>query len=240
MSTPDGAEQEHIVLASVEKSYGAALRTRALAPTSLAIARGEFVVIVGPSGSGKTTLLNLLGGLDHPDAGSVTVDGQDLTRLSGRQLTAYRRAQVGFVFQFFNLIPTLTARENIELTAELVGDRPATDRWIDAIGLAKLAGRFPAELSGGQQQRIAVARAMAKGPRILLADEPTGALDQEAGKQILKLMRDAGREQGLTVLLVTHNMALAAIADRVIHLRDGQVIRDERQSHPKQVEELAW
>jgi putative ABC transport system ATP-binding protein len=221
-------------LAELEKAgkvYGVQVPTRALFPTDLAIAAGEVTCILGPSGSGKTTLLNLLGGLDGPSEGKVVVDGRDLGSLSRRGLTLFRRASVGFVFQFFNLVPSLTARENVLVAAELAGGKRAdADGWLARVGLAGLEDRFPSELSGGQQQRVAIARALAKKPRLLLADEPTGALDHEAGAQIVSLLVGAGHADHCAVVLVTHDETLAAAADRVLRLRDGKVVADERRA----------
>jgi putative ABC transport system ATP-binding protein len=215
-------------LLDVTKDYGALVKTRALSPTSLALAAGELTLLLGPSGSGKTTLLNLVGGLDVPSAGTVEVDGRALDPLDLDGLTRFRRENVGFVFQFFNLVPTLTALENVRVAAELVGATEADARTaLGRVGLAELADRFPAELSGGQQQRVAIARALAKRPRLLLADEPTGALDHEAGAQVMGLLREAARG-GCAVVVVTHDEGFVELADRVIRLRDGAVVDDFR------------
>ncbi len=210
------------------KTYdGGGVPTRALAPTDLDIRAGELAVILGPSGSGKTTLLNLLGGLDSPSEGLVQIDGRDLGRLSQRELTRYRRDYVGFVFQFFNLIPSLTARENVLMTAELTGGRKAdADRWLARVGLAGLEDRVPSELSGGQLQRVAIARALAKNPKLLLCDEPTGALDHETGIAVFELLREAARQQRCAVVVVTHDEGLTRFADRVIRVRDGAITSD--------------
>jgi putative ABC transport system ATP-binding protein len=221
-----------VALARLEgagKIYGTQVPTRALYPTDIAIRAGEVSCILGPSGSGKTTVLNLLGGLDRPSEGKVVVDGHDLATLSRRGLTLFRRASVGFVFQFFNLVPSLTARENVLVAGELAGGRRAdADEWLAKVGLAGLEDRFPSELSGGQQQRVAIARALAKKPRILLADEPTGALDHEAGAQIISLLVQAGRRDDCAVVLVTHDETLSTASDRVLRLRDGRLVSDER------------
>jgi putative ABC transport system ATP-binding protein len=215
------------------KVYGTGVKTRALAPTDLTLNGGAFTVLLGPSGSGKTTLLNLLGGLDHPSEGRVVFDERDLGALSRRGLTLFRRESVGFVFQFFNLVPSLTARENVLLAADLVdGSKADADAWLARVGLAGLEDRFPAELSGGQQQRVAIARALAKRPRLLLADEPTGALDHDTGLEVVKLLRSAADEEKCAVIVVTHDESLAAVADRVIRLRDGRVISDGSASAP--------
>jgi putative ABC transport system ATP-binding protein len=211
------------------KVYGTQVKTRALFPTSLELRSGELCCILGPSGSGKTTLLNLLGGLDVPSEGKVIVDGRELGSLSRRGLTLFRRASVGFVFQFFNLVPSLTARENVLVAGELAGGkRRDADEWLARVGLAGLEDRFPSELSGGQQQRVAIARALAKKPRLLLADEPTGALDHESGAQVLALLEEAGHFGAGGVVMVTHDESLAAASDRVLHMRDGKIVSDER------------
>ncbi|HTJ42954.1 MAG TPA: ABC transporter ATP-binding protein [Kofleriaceae bacterium] len=218
-------------LEGASKSYGTAVKTRALFPTDLALGAGEVTLLLGPSGSGKTTLLNLVGALDPPTEGRVVIDGRDLTGLSRRQLTLLRREVVGFVFQFFNLVPSLTARENVLVASELTGGTSAdASRWLERVGLGAQLDRFPSELSGGQQQRVAVARALAKRPRLLLADEPTGALDRENGLQVAQLLREAAHEVGCAVVIVTHDEELIALADRVIRLRDGRVVSDERKA----------
>lgn len=215
------------------KSYGVLVPTRALYPTNLEIKVGEVCCILGPSGSGKTTLLNLLGGLDRPSEGKVVVDGHDLGGLPRGGLTLFRRRSVGFVFQFFNLVPSLTARENVLVAGELVGGKLTdADDWLARVGLAGLENRFPSELSGGQQQRVAIARALAKKPQLLLADEPTGALDHEAGARVIALLVEAGHQGRCTVVLVTHDEVLAAAADRVFRMRDGRIISDERGQAP--------
>jgi putative ABC transport system ATP-binding protein len=213
------------------KAYGTQVKTRALYPTDLELRTGELTLLLGPSGSGKTTLLNLIGALDHPSEGKVVIDGRDLAGLSTRGLTLFRRKTVGFVFQFFNLVPSLTARENVLVAGELVGaTADDADRWLDKVGLDGKHDRFPSEMSGGQQQRVAIARALAKRPRLLLADEPTGALDTETGQQVVKLLVDAARGEDCAVIVVTHDEDLIASADRVIRLRDGRVVSDERRA----------
>jgi putative ABC transport system ATP-binding protein len=213
------------------KVYGTQLRTRALAPTDLSIELGEIVLLLGPSGSGKTTLLNLLGALDCPSEGEVILSGYPLSAASPRQLTLLRREAVGFVFQFFNLVPSLTAVENVFVAAELIGGT-LTDaqRELARVGLEKVADRFPSELSGGQQQRVAIARALVKRPRLLLADEPSGALDHEAGREVAQLLRSAAHEQGSAVVVVTHDESLIEFADRVLRIRDGVIRSDERRA----------
>ncbi len=218
---------------------GAAVR--ALRGVSFRIEPGELVVLLGPSGSGKTTCLNLIGAIERATAGSLVVDGVDVTALDADEQTAYRRAKVGFVFQFFNLIPTLTALENVQLIAELTGpEAEARSRAaLDDVGLGSRDGHFPGQLSGGEQQRVAIARALVKDPPLLLCDEPTGSLDLETGRRILGLLRSAA-DGGRTVMLVTHNSVIAGIADRVLHLRDGEIVGDERHDAPGRVDELSW
>jgi putative ABC transport system ATP-binding protein len=228
-----------IELQGVWKTYGEGpAAVHALRALDLSIPRGELAVILGPSGSGKTTLLNLMGALDRPTAGFIRVDGVDLGALDEAGRIEYRRVRVGFVFQFFNLIPTLTARENVELVAELVNTEalPA----LEQVGLGDRLDHFPAHLSGGEQQRVAIARALVKQPPILLCDEPTGELDFETGRRILALLRRLNRENGQTVLLVTHNAAIGEMADRVIRLRSGGVIEDRHLTRPLEAEELTW
>ena len=217
----------------------------ALQGVSLDIKAGEFLVILGPSGSGKTTLLNLLGGLDTPSEGQVVVDGQDLSGLPDRELTRYRRERVGFVFQFFNLIPTLTAAENIEFALELV-ERDAkrvaarTAELLGQVGLAERADHFPSRLSGGEQQRVAIARALAKNPPLLLCDEPTGNLDFRTGIRVLTLLREVTAAQGRSCALVTHNSVIGEMADRVVRLRDGMIEEEIVHERPKDPAEIRW
>ncbi len=213
----------------------------ALDNVDLEIAPGEFVVFLGPSGSGKTTLLNLVGGIDGPTAGEIDVDGATVSRLGAGERSRFRRDHVSFVFQFFNLVPTLTARENVQLIASIAADESTTaDDALDAVGLATKLDRFPSQLSGGEQQRVAIARALAKRSRVLLCDEPTGALDLETGRQVLALLRNANREHGRTVLLVTHNSVIGTMADRVIRMRDGRIAGDVRNENPVPAPELEW
>jgi putative ABC transport system ATP-binding protein len=221
------------------------VQVRALDGVSLAFRSGELVVVLGPSGSGKTTLLNLVGGLDRPTAGTIRYGGTDITSLSDGDLGRFRRNHIGFVFQFFNLIPTLTARENVEFAAELVSDdsREVEERVLELlrlVGLEERADHFPSGLSGGEQQRVAIARAMAKDPDILLCDEPTGNLDFRTGQQILSLLQELTSEQGKTCVLVTHNTAIAAVGTRVIRLRDGRVHSDEANTSPLPASQVEW
>lgn len=212
----------------------------ALKRTNLSIFPGEFIVMLGPSGSGKTTVLNLIGGIDQPTTGHVLFRGRDLSEMSDFEITEYRRKSVGFIFQFFNLIPTLTALENVEFVAELV-ENPEDPRAVLAeVGLAERADHFPSELSGGEQQRIAIARALVKNPPLLLGDEPTGNLDYETGKSILKLMREVNRRRGVTVVAVTHNASIGLMADRIIRLRSGEITAIEENASPIEPDELSW
>ena len=231
-----------IRLVDVDKTFGEGeLAVHALRDASLEIARGQFVVVLGPSGSGKTTLMNLIGGIEPATAGTVVVDRHEVSGLDEGALTEYRRTDVGFVFQFFNLIPTLTAQENVTLVGELVGagEHDAAEA-LSAVGLAERADRFPGLLSGGEQQRVAIARALVKRPTVLLLDEPTGSLDLETGRQVLGALRSAAQRFGSTVLLVTHNSAIARMADRVIHLHSGSIVEDHLQPEPLDASELQW
>ena len=207
---------------------------------SFDIDKGEFVIIVGPSGAGKTTVLNILGGMDACDEGTITVDGSLVSSYSSRQLTTYRRYDIGFVFQFYNLVQNLTARENVELAAEICRDPLDADTVLEEVGLADRRNNFPAQLSGGEQQRVSIARALAKNPKILLCDEPTGALDYKTGKQVLALLQATCRKQGRTVIVITHNSALAAMADRVIRINSGRVIEERTNPDPTPVERIEW
>lgn len=207
---------------------------------SFDIEKGEFVVIVGPSGAGKSTVLNILGGMDACDQGSITVDGSLVSGYSNRQLTTYRRHDIGFVFQFYNLVQNLTALENVELAAQICKDPLDARDVLIHVGLGERLNNFPAQLSGGEQQRVAIARALAKNPKLLLCDEPTGALDYVTGKSILKLLQDTCRKQGMTVVVITHNTAIAPMADKVIHIKNGRVDRIECNQTATPVEEIEW
>lgn len=202
--------------------------------------RGEFVVVVGPSGAGKTTLLNMLGGMDSCTSGSIVLDGREISTFNEKQLTQYRRLDIGFVFQFYNLVQNLTALENVELASQICLHPLDAAEVLAQVGLAHRMDNFPAQLSGGEQQRVAIARALAKNPKLLLADEPTGALDFKTGKAILKLLQDTCLNTGKTVVLITHNSAFAAIADRVIHVREGRVASMQVNPHPASAETLEW
>ena len=204
------------------------------------VERGEFVVVVGPSGAGKTTLLNMLGGMDVPTSGSILLDGRDVSAFSAKELTYYRRYDIGFVFQFYNLVQNLTALENVELASQICKDPLPADDVLRQVGLGHRLDNFPAQLSGGEQQRVAIARALAKNPKLLLADEPTGALDYQTGKAILKLLQDTCHSTGKTVVLITHNAAFTDIADRVIHIREGRVAGVECNDRPLTADVLEW
>ena len=207
---------------------------------NFAIEKGEFVIILGPSGAGKSTVLNILGGMDSCDEGQIIIDGVDISKYNSKQLTKYRRNDVGFVFQFYNLVQNLTARENVELASQIVTNALDIDETLKLVGLEHRKNNFPAQLSGGEQQRVAIARAIAKNPKLLLCDEPTGALDYTTGKQILKTLQDTCRNTGTTVIVITHNSALAPMADRVIRINDAKVRSIEVNSNPSSVETIEW
>jgi putative ABC transport system ATP-binding protein len=233
--------EELVVLDGVAKTYGAGeLAVHALRTAHLSIPAGQFVVLLGPSGSGKTTFLDLVGGIERPTSGRLFVGGRDLAELGDEGLTRYRREEVGFVFQFFNLVPTLTALENVQLVAELVGRGDESRRTLEAVGLGDRVDRFPGALSGGEQQRVAVARALVKRPRLLLCDEPTGSLDLDTGRQVLELLQAAARDVARTVIVVTHNSAIADAADRVIRMRSGRIVSDEVDRTPLAAADVSW
>lgn len=204
------------------------------------IEKGEFAIIVGPSGAGKSTVLNILGGMDKADEGQVLVDGTDIARFNARELTKYRREDVGFVFQFYNLVPNLTTLENVELASQISSHALDAEQVLRDVGLGERLGNFPAQLSGGEQQRVAIARALAKQPKLLLCDEPTGALDYNTGKQVLKLLQDTCRNTGTTVIVITHNLAIAPMADRVIEINNSRVRRMTLNPSPTSVHEIEW
>ena len=213
---------------------------RAVDGIDFSIQKGEFVVIVGPSGAGKTTVLNILGGMDTASGGRITVDGQDITKYSERQLTGYRRDDIGFVFQFYNLIPNLTALENVEMALQICRNPLDARAVLKEVGLEERVDNFPAQLSGGEQQRVSIARALAKNPKLLLCDEPTGALDYNTGKAILKLLQEMCREKGMTVIVITHNSALAPMADRLIKIKNGKVSSMKVNENPISIDEIEW
>lgn len=230
-----------VVAKDVSKVYKSGTsEVRAVDNLSFEVNEGEFVVILGPSGAGKTTLLNLMGGMDGLTSGELIVDGENLAGLSKRELTKYRRTKVGFVFQFYNLMPNLTAIENIELAVELCPDALQPKDVLERVGLGSRMHNFPAQLSGGEQQRVSIARAVAKNPRLLLCDEPTGALDYETGKKILQLLQDMCREENKTVIIVTHNAALKDMADKVVYVKNGKAERVGINVEPKPVSEIEW
>ena len=216
------------------------VKINALSGVDLEIERGELAIIVGPSGAGKTTLLNLLGGMDTASSGSIYVDGRQLVGLRGRELTRFRRYDVGFVFQFYNLVGNLTALENVELASQISPDPMPAAEALEKVGLAHRLQNFPAQLSGGEQQRVAIARALAKRPKLLLCDEPTGALDYVTGKEVLRLLQDTCRRDGMTTLIITHNSALMPMGDRVIRLRSGRVLESWTNRSPVDVERIEW
>lgn len=234
-------EKAFITLEQVTKVYGKGeVQIKAVDGIDFSIEKGEFVVIVGPSGAGKTTVLNILGGMDQATSGCVWVDGKDVAKYSSRQLTAYRREDVGFVFQFYNLVPNLTALENVELALQICKEPLDAVEVLMDVGLKERLGNFPAQLSGGEQQRVSIARALAKNPKLLLCDEPTGALDYQTGKAILKLLQDMCRQRGMTVIVITHNLALTPMADRVIQIKNGKVSSMKMNETPLPVEKIEW
>lgn len=234
-------KEGYVRLNQVSKIYGTKeVRIVAVDEISFEISKGEFVVIVGPSGAGKTTVLNILGGMDQATSGEVLVDGKDIGKFSNRQLTGYRREDIGFVFQFYNLVPNLTALENVELAMQICKNPMDAKEVLKEVGLEDRMGNFPAQLSGGEQQRVSIARALAKNPKLLLCDEPTGALDYQTGKAILKLLQDMCRERGMTVIVITHNGALTPMADRVIRIKNGKVAEMTQNDHPTPVQEIEW
>ena len=226
---------------NVVKQYGKGdVAIKAADGIDFSIEKGEFVVIVGPSGAGKTTALNILGGMDTLTSGEVWVDGRDIGKLSGKELTKYRRDEIGMVFQFYNLVQNLNALENVELASQICKDTMKAEDALTSVGLKDRMKNFPAQLSGGEQQRVAIARALAKKPKLLLCDEPTGALDYQTGKAILKLLQDTCRKQGVTVIVITHNQAISPMADRVIKIKNGKVSSNKINQYPVKVEFLEW
>ena len=235
------AEKDFVKLKNVTKIYQMGeVQIRAVDGIDFSIDKGEFVVVVGPSGAGKTTVLNILGGMDKASGGEVLVDGKDIAGYTQKQLTGYRRNDIGFVFQFYNLVPNLTALENVELALQISRNPLDAKTVMQEVGLGDRLNNFPAQLSGGEQQRVSIARALAKNPKLLLCDEPTGALDYQTGKAILKLLQDMCRERGMTVIVITHNSALTPMADRVIKIKNGKVSRMTMNDHPTPIEEIEW
>lgn len=230
----------YITFKNVKKDYVGQITVTALHDVSFDVEKGEICVIVGESGAGKTTLINILGGMDTLTEGQITVDGREVSAMTKKQLAEYRRKDVGFVFQFYNLIPNLTALENVEIAAQLSKTAMKSDEALKKVGLEERKKNFPSQLSGGEQQRVAIARAIAKNPKLLLCDEPTGALDYNTGKAILKLLQDTCRETGMTVIIITHNKALTDMADRVIRIKSGTVLSVETNDHPVPVENIEW
>ena len=235
------AEKDFVKLKNVTKIYQMGeVQIRAVDGIDFFIDKGEFVVVVGPSGAGKTTVLNILGGMDKASGGEVLVDGKDIAGYTQKQLTGYRRNDIGFVFQFYNLVPNLTALENVELALQISRNPLDAKDVLKEVGLGDRLNNFPAQLSGGEQQRVSIARALAKNPKLLLCDEPTGALDYQTGKAILKLLQDMCRERGMTVIVITHNSALTPMADRVIRIKNGKVSEMRKNDHPVSVETIEW
>lgn len=231
----------YIEFKNVNKEYKMGeITIKALNDTSFNIEKGELVVIVGPSGAGKTTTLNILGGMDSVTSGEVIVDGKQVNKLNNKELIKYRREDIGFIFQFYNLVQNLTAVENVELAVQICKDSLDPETIIEKVGLKERKGNFPSQLSGGEQQRVAIARAIAKNPKLLLCDEPTGALDYKTGKQILKLLQDTSRKENMTVIIITHNTALAPMADKVIHFKNGKAEKIETNEKPISIEEIEW
>jgi len=233
--------ESYIKFTDVTKSYGSGnTQIDALSNVSFEIKKGEFCVLLGSSGAGKTTLLNMLGGMDTVTSGEITLDGRDISSLKGKELINYRRHEVGFVFQFYNLIPNLTALENVEIATQLCKNPLSAKDALDMVGLSDRTNNFPAQLSGGEQQRVAIARALAKNPALLLCDEPTGALDYVTGKNILKLLYDLSREHNMTVIIITHNQAIAPMADRIIKIKSGKIISNEINENILPIQHIEW
>ena len=233
---------EHFIeFKDVKKIYQMGeIEIEALSGISFSIEEGDFVIIVGSSGAGKSTILNILGGMDRCSSGTITVDGTEVSAMNDKELTLFRRNDIGFVFQFYNLVPNLTAQENVELATQISKDPLDIQKTIEAVGLQDRKKNFPAQLSGGEQQRVAIARAVAKNPKLLLCDEPTGALDYQTGKQILKMLQDMNKERKMTVIVITHNLALAPMGNKVIRVKSGLVDSIDVNKNPKPVESIEW
>ena len=233
--------KEFVKVQDITKTYKMGeVEIHAVDHISFSIEQGELVVIVGPSGAGKTTVLNILGGMDTATSGKLYVDGKDITAYNSKQLTGYRRDDIGFVFQFYNLVPNLTALENVELAGQICKNPMDPKTVLEEVGLKDRLGNFPAQLSGGEQQRVSIARALAKRPKLLLCDEPTGALDYNTGRQILKLLQETCRKDKMTVVLITHNGAITPMADHIIRMKSGKIVEDIYNENPKNVEEIEW
>ncbi len=233
--------KQYIEFENVVKSYGSGdTKFDALKGVSFGVDKGEFCILLGSSGAGKTTMLNMLGGMDTVTSGNIYFDGRDISKFSKKELVTYRRHDVGFVFQFYNLIPNLTALENVEIAAQLCKDPIPALKALEMVGLADKANNFPAHLSGGEQQRVAIARALAKNPRLLLCDEPTGALDYVTGKNVLKLLYDLAKENDTTVITITHNQAIAPMANRIIRIKSGQILSNEINNNIVPIDEIEW
>ncbi len=231
----------YIEFSHVHKEYGSdESLIRALDDADFIVEKGELAVILGSSGAGKTTALNILGGMDRATRGNIIVDGKDISKMNRRELIGYRRHDIGFVFQFYNLVPNLTALENVELAVQVSRHALNPAETLRKVGLGARMGNFPSQLSGGEQQRVSIARAIAKNPKLLLCDEPTGALDYQTGKQVLQILQDTCRKDGITVLIITHNSALAEMADRLIRFKNGKVVSMSVNDHPKPIEEIEW
>lgn len=231
----------YIELKDVKKEYQLGeVKITALAGVNFSVEKGELVVVLGPSGAGKTTVLNILGGMDTCDSGHILVDGNDISKYSRRKLVEYRRFDIGFVFQFYNLVQNLTALENVELASQICKNPLDPVKVMDQVGLKGRLKNFPAQLSGGEQQRVAIARAIAKNPKLLLCDEPTGALDSKTGKKILELLQKTSHEMGMTTIIITHNAMIAEIADRVVRMKNGKIIEETLNDHPLPVSEIDW
>lgn len=232
---------DYVSFKNVTKDYHMGeVEIHALSGVNFVIQKGELAVVVGPSGAGKSTILNILGGIDNCDGGEIIVDGKNISNYNRKELISYRRNDIGFVFQFYNLVQNLTAKENVELASEICKNHLDAGTVLDEVGLSARENNFPAQLSGGEQQRVAIARALAKNPKLLLCDEPTGALDYNTGKKILKILQDTCKNTGMTIIIITHNQAITEIADRVIEVKNGLVANMRTNPHPKPVEELEW
>ena len=241
MAKDQDFEKDFVRLKNVSKIYRMGeVEIRAVDKIEFMIDKGEFVVVVGPSGAGKTTVLNILGGMDTVTSGDVLVDGENIAKYSQRKLTGYRRDDIGFVFQFYNLVPNLTAKENVELALQICKEPLDAVQVLKEVGLGNRLDNFPAQLSGGEQQRVSIARALAKNPKLLLCDEPTGALDYQTGKAILKLLQDTCRQKKMTVIVITHNSALTPMADRVIKIKNGKVSKMSLNENPEPIDNIEW